>query len=485
MSATGPLRCDIMAAPFRPEARFFDMRSRKLCFISCTLVSAMLCVPLAAAAAEPPWIEASDRNSAIVIEMEGAFHPEFASELGVDRFDTAVLDLDPENAKRYDAAAGRVLELLSARRKTESDAKVRQDLDILVDAVESRRRTTALEHRLLIPYFDLPRHIFEGLKVLLDARNGESRRKSALQRLRRYAGIEPGSAPLAELARARASERFGTAKLAWPYEGQVRQNLDNSERYLAGIAELFRSSGLRDWEAAHARLAAQLRDYSEWVKAAVLPRARKEHMLPRELYADRLKNAGVDLEPEQAISMGAFAFTEIRDEAARLAGRIAREGNFASADYRDVIRELKRSPVPRDRILGLYGESVMIPYFPPEGQLFSLQLRLLRAARAFLDPMVNLGRMTPDEAKRFLMREVALSEPFAQQEADRYAFRMPGQAVSYFYGYSRLRELRLKAELALGPRFEQRKFHDLVIAQGLLPPKLLEQAVMQEIEGKR
>jgi uncharacterized protein (DUF885 family) len=83
------------------------------------------------------------------------------------------------------------------------------------------------------------------------------------------------------------------------------------------------------------------------------------------------------------------------------------------------------------------------------------------------------------------MREVALSEPFAQQEADRYGFRSPGQAVSYFYGYTRLRELRLKAEIALGPRFEQRKFHDFVIAQGLLPPKLLERALMQEIEGMR
>jgi hypothetical protein len=586
------------------------MRSRKLCFLFCTLVFGMLCVPPAASAAQPPWIGTSDRNSAIVIEMQAAFHPEFASELGVDRFDTAVLDLKPEIAKRYDAAAGRALELLSAKRKTESDPKVRQDLDILIDAVESRRRTSALEHRLLVPYFDLSRHIFEGLKVLLDSRNDESRRRSAVQRLRRYAGMEPGTAPLAELARTRMRERFGTAKLVWPYEGQVRQNLDNSERYIAGIAELFRSSTLRDWEEAHARLAAQLRNHSEWVKTAVLPRARKEHTLPRELYADRLKTAGIDLEPEQAISMGAFAFTEIRDEAARLAARIARERNLASADYRDVIRELKRNPVPRDRILvlyrdrlkaieeivvreriislpqraasirlaseaesaavaapfmnpprlvgnrgevgefvlplenpnakssdpvddftgeaaawtltahearpghelqfaamveggvslaraafafnstnaegwGLYAESLMIPYFPLEGQLFSLQLRLLRAARAFLDPMVNLGRMTPDEAKAFLMREVALSEPFAQQEADRYAFRMPGQAVSYFYGYTRLRELRLKAELALGPRFEQRKFHDLVIAQGLLPPKLLERAVMQEIEGMR
>ncbi|HKB73049.1 MAG TPA: DUF885 family protein, partial [Burkholderiales bacterium] len=330
------------------------MRSRKVFLF--ILVPGALCFPLAATAADRSWIETSDRNSAIVIEMQGAFQPEFASELGIERFDTAVLDLNPDNAKRYDAAAGRVLGLLSAKRKTESDPKVRQDLDILIDAVENRRRTSALEHRLLIPYLELPRQVFEGLKVLLDARNGESRRRSALQRLRRYAGMEPGTTPLAELARARSSERFGTPKLVWPYEGQVRQNLDNSERYVAGIAELFRSSGVRDWEEAHARLAAQLRKHSEWVRTAVLPRARKEHTLPRELYADRLKTTGVDLEPEQAISMGTFAFTEIRDEAARLAARIARERNLASADYRDVIRELKRNPVPRDRILAFYRD---------------------------------------------------------------------------------------------------------------------------------
>jgi uncharacterized protein (DUF885 family) len=105
----------------------------------------------------------------------------------------------------------------------------------------------------------------------------------------------------------------------------------------------------------------------------------------------------------------------------------------------------------------------------------------MRAAREFLDPMVNLGRMTPEAAKAFLMREVTLSEALAHQEADRYAFRAPGQAVSYLYGYSRLRELRMKAEIALGDRFDQREFHDLIIAQGLLPPALLERAVLAEL----
>jgi len=170
------------------------MRSRKVCFLFCIVVSGATCFPLAASAEDRSWIEASDRNSAIVIEMQGAFHPELMSELGVDRFDTAVLDLAPENAKRYDTAAGRVLELLSARQKTESDPRVRDDLDLLIDAVGSRRRTRALEYRLLVPYFDLPRHIFQGLQVLLDARNGESRRRNAGHaRDRRHAMIFPGA----------------------------------------------------------------------------------------------------------------------------------------------------------------------------------------------------------------------------------------------------------------------------------------------------
>src|SRR5258708_8269461 len=54
--------------------------------------------------------------------------------------------------------------------------------------------------------------------------------------------------------------------------------------------------------------------------------------------------------------MGAFAFTEIRDGGARLDDRIGGERNLASEDYRDVIRELKRNPVPRDRILAFYRD---------------------------------------------------------------------------------------------------------------------------------
>src|ERR1041385_2866673 len=58
----------------------------------------------------------------------------------------------------------------------------------------------------------------------------------------------------------------------------------------------------------------------------------------------------------------------------------------------------------------LYAEAEMQPYEPLDGQLFALQHRGMRAARAFLDPMVNLGKITPEQVKSFLMDEVFLSE---------------------------------------------------------------------------
>jgi uncharacterized protein (DUF885 family) len=128
----------------------------------------------------------------------------------------------------------------------------------------------------------------------------------------------------------------------------------------------------------------------------------------------------------------------------------------------------------------LYAESFVKRFLPVEGQLGTLQMRLMRAARAFLDPMVNLGMIEPAAVQSFLMNEVGLSEPMAKQEVDRYSFDMPGQATSYFYGYEKQLSLRGKVEMALGKRFDERAYHDFVIDQGLLPPELLEQAVMQQ-----
>jgi uncharacterized protein (DUF885 family) len=128
---------------------------------------------------------------------------------------------------------------------------------------------------------------------------------------------------------------------------------------------------------------------------------------------------------------------------------------------------------------GLYSEHILFPFMPAEGQLISLQHRTMRAARAFLDPQLQAGKVTPEEAKRILMEDVVLSDAMATQEVDRYTFRAPGQATSYFYGYTRLLGIRRDLESKLGTKFSAREFHDFVLSQGLLPPQILRTALME------
>jgi Bacterial protein of unknown function (DUF885) len=129
---------------------------------------------------------------------------------------------------------------------------------------------------------------------------------------------------------------------------------------------------------------------------------------------------------------------------------------------------------------GLYSEYVMQPYEPAAGQLLTLQLRLLRAARAFLDPELQSGKVTPADAYSVLEKDVMLSHAFAKEEVERFTFRSPGQANSYFYGYTRLLSLRKEVETKLGPKFDQKKFHDFILKQGLLPPDLMRTAVLED-----
>ncbi|HSN86052.1 MAG TPA: DUF885 family protein, partial [Thermoanaerobaculia bacterium] len=133
----------------------------------------------------------------------------------------------------------------------------------------------------------------------------------------------------------------------------------------------------------------------------------------------------------------------------------------------------------------LYSEAEVKPYLPLDGQLAALQSRLARAARAILDPSLQKGTVTREEAMRILQEEVGLSEGMALQEVQRYTFRSPGQATAYFCGYTRLMELRAQVERALGARFDRQKYHDFLLAQGLLPPSLLRQAVFQEFVPKQ
>jgi hypothetical protein len=561
-----------------------------------------------AAAATPvaaAWIARSDAYTRPVLQDTGKYQPEESTELGDESFDTAVADFKPRDYERQLADTEQRLQALRRERAAEKDVKVRQDLDILIDSREKLVASMKLERQYLLNYVNVGELVYGGLRALLDARNKPERQKLALVRLKRYAGKEAGYAPIATLVRARFDERLANKALIGPYLGEVEEGLNNNATYLDGIEALLKKDGLTGWEADFAALKAQVKEYDDWVKRRILPRARREVRLPEAVYVNRLVNVGVDIAPEQMIERASFDFQEVRDQMQVVAGTIAAQKKLLSPDYRDVMRELKKTAIPADQLLpyyrerlkdiegiirahglvtlpareanirtaspaeaartpapfmnpprmigntgeygefviplsnpnakstekmndfdyaavswgvtahearpghelqfasmveqgmsvararfafnsanvegwGLYSEALVLPYMPPEGQLAALQIRLLRMARAMLDPMINTGRMTPEQAKAFLMKEVVLSEPFAQSEVDRYSYRSPGQATAYYYGYVKLRALKTLAEIELGQRFNLKAFNDFVIAQGILPPALMKQAVLQD-----
>ena len=565
-----------------------------------------LAVSTSSLADEHDWIESSNEYSNLVLGEIARFNPEGAGNIGVDGLDEQVLDLGPGIYERGIASSESLLEQLEAALDEETDRRVRQDIGILIKAVEDNITSSKLNREHMLPYFNISQTVFGGVRALIDPQIPRDRYPAAIVRMEKYAGLADGYTPIVEHAKDRTRERFDVDGLIGPYRGEVEQDLERADAMINGIGELLAGTDLDGWESTYETLAGQLRDYSDWVRAEILPRARDDYRMPAVMYADALRNWGVDESPEALIEQATRGYMDIRNEMEALASQIAREKGYETDDYREVIALLKRDGaldgdkildhyhnvlreieaiIVREQIIslperdagiriateaetavqpaphldvprligntgeypffvipqltqnedgswqqtddtyvagswtltahearpghemqfssviesgvsiaraifafnsanvegwGLYAEAIVRPYLPLEAQLISLQYRLMRAARMFLDPMLNLGLITPEEAKRLIVEDVAVGEDWAQNEVERYTYRLPGQATAYYYGYGKMQTLRALTEIRLKDRFDQRAFHDFVLDQGLLPPDILMDAVMDE-----
>ncbi|MCD0278539.1 DUF885 domain-containing protein [Xanthomonas melonis] len=575
----------------------------------CSPLQAQTTPAAASAPATPAWVQTSNGYAQILLSAQAPFQPESATAFGLEGYDDQVADLGPNNAQRYREAMRKARGELQARLASERDANVRQDLQIMIGAAEQNIEGSELNERYLLPWTDAPQLVFSGLNDLLSEQVPAPRRAKALDRLKRYLGLLPGSTPITTLARQRYEEQLSNKALLQPTEREVQQALANVDTYVAGIRELFAEYKVAGADDALASMATQLKDYAAWTKKTVLPKARKDTRLPEPLYAFQLKQVGIDIAPQLLIQRAQLEFMETRSVMQQLAPLVAKAKGVQGDDYAQVIRALKRdtiaddqlethyrgvidridpiirqqrivdvpnrqmqmrlgsaaesaaSPAPHFRpapLIGntgqqgqfvlplgnpsadgskaegskkdqyddfnfgsaawtlsahegrpghelqftamvergvslarslfafnsvnvegwaLYAEAEMVPYEPLDGQLIALQFRLLRAARAMLDPMLNLGLIDRERARQVLEDDVGLSPAMARQELDRYTVRAPGQAGSYFYGYTRILELRMRTELALGKKFDRLAFNNFLLDQGLLPPDQLAKAV--------
>jgi uncharacterized protein (DUF885 family) len=127
----------------------------------------------------------------------------------------------------------------------------------------------------------------------------------------------------------------------------------------------------------------------------------------------------------------------------------------------------------------LYSEQLtreMGLYQTPYERFGLLSMEMWRACRLVMDVGIHWKGWTRDEALACLKDNTALSEKNIQNETDRY-IGWPGQALGYKIGQLRIEHLRDKARAALGPRFDYRRFHDVVLDEGAMPLSVLEARV--------
>jgi hypothetical protein len=552
------------------------------------------------------WITRSNEFALQILKIQTKYAPEGAGRLGIEGLDEAITQFPANRREQQKADAVAAIAQIETWIAAEKDPLVKQDLQIMARASKDARRGAELGEKYNLPYFNPSLLVFGGMQALLDDQVPEARRKAALVRLRKYAGVEPGFEPIVDQMKARSKDWVKPGQVG-PAKVEVETDLARADFLINGIGPLFEKYKIDGYQEPYAKLKQQIAGYNAWVKQEILPKARTDFRLPPELYAFSLEQYGIDIPPQQLAGMAHQAFTDYQQEMQTIAAKIAKEKGWTVTDYRDVIHELKKEQLVGDAILtqyqqtlknieeiirrerlvtlpdraarirlataaetaqqpaahmvppplinntgqqgefvlplnvptapgsaqtkqiddftytastwtlvahearpghelqfasmvergvsvarslyafnstnvegwGLYSEYITKPFMPLDGQLISLQLRLMRAARAFIDPELQSGKLTPADAMRILTHDVVLSDAFANTEVERYTFRLPGQATSYFYGYTRLLELRKEAETKMGSKFDAMAFHNFILSQGLLPPDLLRKAVME------
>jgi len=123
----------------------------------------------------------------------------------------------------------------------------------------------------------------------------------------------------------------------------------------------------------------------------------------------------------------------------------------------------------------LYAEQLGLEmgiYRTPYEKFGLLSLEMWRACRLVMDVGIHWKGFTRDQALACLRDNTALADKNINNEVDRY-IAWPGQALGYKVGELAIMDLRHQAEAALGPRFDERAFHDAVLDEGAMPLSIL------------
>jgi uncharacterized protein (DUF885 family) len=135
----------------------------------------------------------------------------------------------------------------------------------------------------------------------------------------------------------------------------------------------------------------------------------------------------------------------------------------------------------------LYAERLGLEsgfYQDPYSDFGRLTYEMWRACRLVVDTGIHYLGWSRQRAIDFMAENSALTLHNITTEVDRY-ISLPGQALAYKIGELKIRELRERAESELGPRFDLRGFHDVVLGSGSVPLNILDANVVAWIEERK
>lgn len=136
---------------------------------------------------------------------------------------------------------------------------------------------------------------------------------------------------------------------------------------------------------------------------------------------------------------------------------------------------------------GLYSERLAKEegrFTDPMQDFGRLQNEMLRAARLVVDTGAHAKKWTREQMIDYMLANNPMKEEEATKEVERYIDN-PGQALSYKIGMIKILDLRERAKRELGPKFDIRDFHDVVLKNGAVSLTILEQLVDDYIAARK
>lgn len=302
----------------------------------------------------PEWIQKSDQVAEEFTRALAALFPESGSEIGFKEFDKKALNYTADLREKNRALLLAWLAKVATLAQATSDRELQTDFFVLKEAIDLR--IASIDAAIAVHEVGFPggvQTVYENLQMLLFPQMPPERKAAAVDRFKGYVNGADGGKPLLEsmqeVFRLRWTANHAHKPLL-PYQGEVEQYLKDCRVLKEGVRELLSTSGRDDWKIDWEKFAAQADAFEKFTREEVMPLARKDPRIPKEMYALGLRQRGIETTPEELIKRGLADYRVLMKEFTSQARKVAALHKLRKFDPASVIAFLKAKPVtaPRD-----------------------------------------------------------------------------------------------------------------------------------------